>query len=77
MFAGYFLHTHNIYEDKYRMFILTQHNINQRQRLWVLMDSQTLVKAYGWLAKRARTTCHAVNEPVIVSKPRSCIPLSY
>lgn len=35
MFVGYFLHTHTVYEEKCRMFILTQLNINQRQRLWV------------------------------------------
>ncbi len=41
MFVGYFLHTHTIYEDKCHMFILTQLKINQRQRLWVLIETHT------------------------------------
>ncbi|WP_228343077.1 hypothetical protein [Klebsiella variicola] len=41
MFAGYFVHTHTIYEVKCCVFILTQLNINQRQRLWALMDTHT------------------------------------
>ncbi|TCL42506.1 hypothetical protein EDC47_13114 [Raoultella planticola] len=41
MFVGYFVHTHTIYKVKCRVFILTQLNINQRQRLWALMDTHT------------------------------------
>ena len=41
MFVGYFVHTHTVYEVKCRVFILTQLNINQRQRLWALMDTHT------------------------------------
>ncbi len=39
MFVGYFVHIHTIDKVKCRVFILTQLNINQRQRLWALMDT--------------------------------------
>ncbi len=41
MCVGYFVHTHTVYEDKCRVFTLTQLNLNQRQRLWALMDTHT------------------------------------
>lgn len=41
MFVGYFVHIHTIDKVKCRVFILTQLNINQRQRLWALMDTHT------------------------------------
>ena len=41
MFVGYFHHRHTVYVDKCHMFILTQLKINQRQRLWALMETHT------------------------------------
>lgn len=41
MFVGYFVHTHTIHRDNCRVFKLTQLNLNQRQRLWILMDNHT------------------------------------
>ncbi len=68
MFVGYFLHTHThthtVYEDKCRMFILTQLNINQRQRLWV-HTCQPLLYPLQYLHGMHTTHAEVINADIL------------